>query len=211
MQKFVSKKLEGVTTVLILQTGKFTFSGGKAYVSSTFHGSILFINDDIEEIIAFKHRFDMFFDIKESDNSVSSRRLVSSQSVISLQDEFLSKTPFNNIEEVNKTAMMSAIVTGTLISFLPGFEWYYNACKACNNKVTTAYVITDPVDGVDGSKMVEQKKIIQCPGASCNKKVIVIVSRYKIPLRLQDNTSVVSLIVLDREAKKMLKKRQRFA
>ncbi|KAJ0951371.1 putative nucleic acid-binding protein [Helianthus annuus] len=106
---------------------------------------------------------------------------------------------------------MSAIVTGTLISFLPGFEWYYNACKACNNKVTTAYVITDPVDGVDGSKMVEQKKIIQCPSASCNKKVIVIVSRYKIPLRLQDNTSVVSLIVLDREAKKMLKKRQRFA
>uniref|UniRef100_A0A251VG85 Uncharacterized protein n=1 Tax=Helianthus annuus TaxID=4232 RepID=A0A251VG85_HELAN len=56
MQKFVSKKPEGVTTVLILQIGKFTFSGGKAYVSSTFHGSILFINDDIEEIIAFKHR-----------------------------------------------------------------------------------------------------------------------------------------------------------
>ncbi|KAM0010884.1 putative replication protein A, OB [Helianthus debilis subsp. tardiflorus] len=84
MQKFVDKKPNGVT-VLILQTGKFTFSGGKAYVSSAFHGSTLFINDDIEEIIAFKRSLLE----KESDDSVSSRRLVSSQSVTSLQEEFL--------------------------------------------------------------------------------------------------------------------------
>lgn len=57
---------------------------------------------------------------------------------------------------------------GTLISYLPGFEWYYNACTSCNKKVTTAIVTTD---AADGSGQFEDKNIIKCPN-NCNPKLL---------------------------------------
>ncbi|XP_076946716.1 replication protein A 70 kDa DNA-binding subunit B-like isoform X2 [Bidens hawaiensis] len=86
---------------------------------------------------------------------------------------------------------------------MPGVDWYYDACKTCNKKVKTVYVVSDPVDASD---KVEPKQIIRCPNDACNKRSVSTIPRFKIPLRLQDNTGVASLTVFDREARKMLKK-----
>ncbi|XP_076941026.1 uncharacterized protein LOC143610423 [Bidens hawaiensis] len=119
LNTFMANKREDDTVVIILQFGKYTFSGGRAYVSSCFQGSNLFINDSIEEIISFKNSLLG----NEGHQSVSTRRLVSSQLPCSLENDFLTHSVFSTIADVNKKEeVKSVVVTGTIISFMPGVD-----------------------------------------------------------------------------------------
>ncbi|XP_076960772.1 replication protein A 70 kDa DNA-binding subunit A-like isoform X2 [Bidens hawaiensis] len=170
LNTFMVNKREDDTAVIILQFGKYTFSGGRAYVSSCFQGSNLFINDNIEELISFRSSLTG----NEGHQSISTRRLVSSELPCSLENDFLTNSVFNTIADVNKKAeVKSVVVTGTIISFMPGVDWYYNACKTCNKKVKTVYV-SDPVDASD---KVEPKQMIKCPNDACNKRSVSTIPR----------------------------------
>ncbi|KAD3640372.1 hypothetical protein E3N88_29595 [Mikania micrantha] len=95
MSKFLSKKHEDDTAVMILQFGRFTFSEGRAYVSSSFQGSHLYINEDMEEIKDFKKSLLL----SHSNESSSSKAFLPSQMLSNMQDDIFTQSTFNTIAQ----------------------------------------------------------------------------------------------------------------
>ncbi|KAM0067723.1 putative nucleic acid-binding, replication factor A [Helianthus debilis subsp. tardiflorus] len=98
---------------------------------------------------------------------------------------------------------MNVIVVGTVISFPPGVEWYYNSCKDCMKKVSVLYFVNDGEDGLDLS---DEKQTVRCINDVCNEKGVSVVPRLKLQLKLQDSTGIASLTCLDHVARKLLGK-----
>ena len=101
--------------------------------------------------------------------------MLHSQSGKTIHDDFLGETVFNNIDDVNKIEVeTNVVVLGTIISFPPGVEWYYNSCKDCMKKVTVLYFISEDDDGLDLS---DGKQTIRCINDVCNEKGVTVVPR----------------------------------
>ncbi|KAL9999680.1 putative nucleic acid-binding protein [Helianthus debilis subsp. tardiflorus] len=96
MSKFLEQKLGDV--FVILQFGRYSFHEGKAYVSSSFQNSNLYLNESIDELIEFQKRLLE----RRPDVGSSSRPFGSSQAGKTVHDDFLVGTDFKTIDEVNK-------------------------------------------------------------------------------------------------------------
>ncbi|XP_076916657.1 uncharacterized protein LOC143576455 [Bidens hawaiensis] len=113
-----------------------------------------------------------------------------------LEDDLLTLTVFNTIDQVNKSEeVKSVIVMGIVISILPALEWYYNACSRCNKRVTRMLIVSDTNYGTDG---VEANHLIQCLTEACH--FISVVPRFRVPLQLQDCTGIDSLRMFDHDS-----------
>ncbi|XP_035846491.1 uncharacterized protein LOC110898621 isoform X9 [Helianthus annuus] len=173
---------------------------GRAYVSTFYSASSLYIDDDIDEITVFKKNLLA----KEGDETASSHRVTSSLMLPNWRDDFLTKTVYHTMAEVNEIDQVTTvIVVGTIKCITQGIEWFYNACKKCNKKVITKHIASEIPDGSD---QFEEKQILECTNQSCNEHVVFAIPRFKIPLRVQDKTGVLSLTLFDRDAQKILKK-----
>ncbi|KAJ0431310.1 putative nucleic acid-binding, replication factor A [Helianthus annuus] len=198
MSKFLEQKPGDV--FVILQFGRYSFHEGKAYVSSSFQNSNLYLNEGIDELIDFQKRLLE----RRPDVGSSSRPFGSSQTGRTVHEDFLVGTAFKTIDELNKIQeTMNVIVLGTVISFPPGVEWYYNSCKDCMKKVSVLYFVNDGEDGLDLS---DEKQTVRCINDVCNEKGVSVVPRLKLQLKLQDSTGIASLTCLDHVARKLLGK-----
>ncbi|XP_076905526.1 uncharacterized protein LOC143561289 [Bidens hawaiensis] len=86
----------------------------------------------------------------------------------------------------------SIIVLGTIKAVCPDSEWYYVGCNTCSRKV-----IVNVVEGED---------VYECKNQRCNTLGVTPTPRFKIRLRVQDGSSVVSLTLFDRDAKLIINK-----
>ncbi|KAM0064563.1 putative nucleic acid-binding, replication factor A [Helianthus debilis subsp. tardiflorus] len=171
---------------------------GRPGVSNSFHITNLLINEDIPDINTFKKNL---LAIIGNDASPSSRK-TSPTMKKSLYDDFVTGTEFKNIAELDKIKEENTvIVLGTIMPISRHTKWYYDACKICNKQVIE--ILTDDDETVDGDGQNGQK-VYECP--KCKKQVTEFSTRYKIPLNVEDSTGVVSLILWDWEANKILKK-----
>ncbi|KAL9997353.1 putative nucleic acid-binding, replication factor A [Helianthus debilis subsp. tardiflorus] len=207
MWKYLSKKEEGVAAFVILQFGRYKFLRGRAYVSTSYNASSLYIDDDIDEITVFKNKFYTSYFTCLPKKVVKLLQAI----VYRLHKSFpmgvmifLLKTVYHSMVEVNEiNQVTTVIVVGTIKCITSGIEWFYNACKKCNKKVIRKFVATETSDGSD---QFEEKQILECTSESCNEQVVSAIPRFKIPLRVQDETGVLSLTMFDRDAQKILKK-----
>ncbi|XP_076917643.1 uncharacterized protein LOC143577798 [Bidens hawaiensis] len=108
-----------------------------------------------------------------------------------LDEEFLKATSFFNICEIC-TILQSIIVLGTIKANCPDSEWYYVGCNNCNRKLSVT--------------VVEGNDIYECKNQRCNTLGVTPTPRYKIKLRVQDGSGVVSLTLFDRDAKLLINK-----
>ncbi|KAD6119547.1 hypothetical protein E3N88_10818 [Mikania micrantha] len=158
-------------------------------VSNSYTVSRLFINHDIEDVISFKQSYLA----KLSTETSSSYRSIGSSIVTSIEDEFLEKVEFSTIVDMSGIVeVKSLIVVGTVKGVCKDISWYYNACSNCSRKVK--------IDFNDA----EDKKVVICNNSKCIDQLVTAVPRFKIPIRVQDYTGVVSLTLFDREALKLL-------
>ncbi|XP_076898829.1 uncharacterized protein LOC143552507 [Bidens hawaiensis] len=110
-----------------------------------------------------------------------------------LDEEFLKATSFYNISEICTILQpKSIIVLGTIKALCPESEWYYLGCNNCNRKL-----IVNVIEGDD---------VYECKNQRCNTLGVTPTPRYKIKLRVQDGTGVVSLTLFDRDAKLIINK-----
>ncbi|KAK1411671.1 hypothetical protein QVD17_38228 [Tagetes erecta] len=134
---------------------------GRAYVNSGFQGTSLYINEDIEDINAYTARL---LEKKQTESS-SSLRIEATEIVTDMKTDILSNCVFNTMADVNKAAQTKIVVVlGTIITFPPDMEWYYNACNTCNRKVTYDKIYIDPTTG---NELDEPKDVIVCPTSGC--------------------------------------------
>ncbi|KAK1424885.1 hypothetical protein QVD17_20226 [Tagetes erecta] len=195
---YLQKHPEEVRLVVILQFGRIKWWQEKPAVNTSYHVTKLFINDDIEEIITFKKSI-----TTTTDNCGSLSTTMSKGSFISIvtDDELFLKTEFINIEEVSEIKEEKhVVILATIIGFIEDKPWGYFGCTKCYKKVEPLILIDDkPKSPAE----VEEPTIYRC--TKCLIDVTIPIPRFRIEIRVQDHTGVVSLTLFDREARKLLK------
>ncbi|XP_024964278.1 uncharacterized protein LOC112504537 [Cynara cardunculus var. scolymus] len=122
--------------------------------------------------------------------------------MVNIYRDFLDKTSKANIVEISETVETKLlIILGTIKAFRKDIPWFYMGCKRCNKKVRPTYTITDKDDR---SGMVEEKENFECTSDRCRGQKTDVLSKFIIPLRVKDDTGIVSLTLFDREANKVL-------
>ncbi|KAK1427617.1 hypothetical protein QVD17_16308 [Tagetes erecta] len=116
-------------------------------------------------------------------------------------DELFIKTEFINIEELSEIKEEKhVVILATIISFIEEKPCGYLGCTKCYKKVEPLLFIDDkPKSPAE----LDEPTIYRCP--KCLIDVRIPIPRFRIEMRVQDHTSVVSLTLFDREAKKLLK------
>ncbi|XP_024963673.1 uncharacterized protein LOC112503934 [Cynara cardunculus var. scolymus] len=95
----------------------------------------------------------------------------------------------------------SLIVLGTVKAFRKDVPWFYMGCMRCNRKVRPTYII---IDKDDGSGMKEERENFDCTTNRCRGKQTEVLPKFRISLRVQDDTGIVTLTLFNREANKVL-------
>ncbi|XP_035845742.1 replication protein A 70 kDa DNA-binding subunit B-like [Helianthus annuus] len=195
LEHWENREQHGVI-VVILQFATLKYFGRFGYVNSCFNVSKLFINSDVDEMTSFRNR--LITNFAASSCSSQSSRL--SGIFLSLYDEYVVRSDFNNITEVNLN-QAKYVVVGTVQKISEDLPWYYFACKACNKKVFQKVNNDTPTVGV----LVDEEEVYECKTATCKDTVIQYTQRLKIPLTVQDSSGTVSLTLFDRDACRILK------
>ncbi|XP_076957175.1 uncharacterized protein LOC143632576 [Bidens hawaiensis] len=108
--------------------------------------------------------------------------------LLTVKDEFL--RTINSIQLV--IFAKNVIIIGTVKAIVGNKDWYYNGCKRCSHKVSEVFVV-----GV---------KVYECKSPSCNSQGVNAGPRFRIPICIQDTTGVVSLTLLDHDARQLFNK-----
>ncbi|XP_024963578.1 uncharacterized protein LOC112503817 [Cynara cardunculus var. scolymus] len=128
--------------------------------------------------------------------------LVIQFAMVKIYRDFLDGTSRANIVEISETVeAKSLIILGTVKAFRKDVPWFYMGCTRCNRKVRPMYTITDKDDG---SGMKEESESFDCMTDRRRGKMTGVLTKFRISLRVQDDTGIVSLTLFDREANKVL-------
>nr|KAJ0201207.1 hypothetical protein LSAT_V11C600319740 [Lactuca sativa] len=121
----------------------------------------------------------------------------------SKQDDFLKNNVFSNIDDLFEPLEEKTIViVCTVKGIRQNIRWYYLACSNCKKSSKQKESSTDKVDG---SHEVAKFVTYECANPKCKNIKILVILRFKIPLRVQDNTGTLTLTLFDQEAKKLFK------
>ncbi|XP_076934860.1 replication protein A 70 kDa DNA-binding subunit A-like, partial [Bidens hawaiensis] len=189
--KYVSDNPNEEYLIIVLQFARVKYYGENVYVQNSYGNQVsrLMINDYLYEVIDYKKRL---LEISSKVN-VEVPKPVGSSKLLTVKDEFLKKYPFYSISDLcTILEAKNVVIIGTVKYILGNKEWYYNGCKRCSRKVTSTFV-----DGV---------KVYECKNSSCNSQGVTAGPRFRIPIRVQDTTGVVSLTLFDRDARQLFNK-----
>ncbi|CAH1442119.1 unnamed protein product [Lactuca virosa] len=92
------------------------------------------------------------------------------------------------------------IIVGTIYGIRQDIDWYYDACSNCGRKVEPRNVFSGPDSG-------DASVVVECYNPKCKNKEISPVPRYKIRIRVLDDSGTITLTMFDRDAYKLVKKR----
>ncbi|XP_021974656.1 uncharacterized protein LOC110869735 [Helianthus annuus] len=176
------------------------FLAGQYTVQSDKFGSRLFLNQEIDEINELRKSLL----VKQFEaGASSSQTILSSQSVFPVHQEFLIETPKRHVDEIIEIDTgMSCVVVATIKIVQQHYGWFYPACRDCNKKVLTkieylqyAKTISDEVMNLSPASLV-------CP--KCDKECTSITIKFKVHLRVQDETGSVSFGMFDKDVMKLI-------
>ncbi|KAK9060051.1 hypothetical protein SSX86_020755 [Deinandra increscens subsp. villosa] len=179
MRLYVYGHLDEPFFIVIVQFGRVKFYKGNPYVSNSFGDVVskIFINSDIHDITEYKKRL--------NENPSATHRPFGLSMFISPEDDFLIYTDFCNIAEIcDINKKKHVILLGTIKAICKDVGWHYMGCKKCTRKLQYTYEIRVKEDGSD---MLDLRK-------------------FKIQIRVQDVTGVVSLTLFDRDASRLIEK-----
>ncbi|XP_058731997.1 uncharacterized protein LOC131603620 [Vicia villosa] len=158
--------------VVLAQYLKVKMYNGKIQLQNAMNCTKLMFNPEIPEANSFKL----------NDNIGSPTQPFSymkDSSNLSLEEEFLNLSQRKTIEELKDCQNeMVCVVLGTIKHVIGGNDWWY-AAHACNRGV------------------VADSKRLFCP--KCNKHVWTIVPRYRVKLRVIDETDSATFVLFDRD------------
>ncbi|XP_035835777.1 uncharacterized protein LOC118484012 [Helianthus annuus] len=192
----VSKNREAHVVVAVHFGAVKTYKG-KWGISNNFDGSRLFINDNFDEMLSFKEKF-----LSKLASSTESSSHAGSYMMCSVEDEFLNNDVFSPIAYLGSITE-KVVIVGTIIAIISDKMWYYDGCNHCKSKLEQKF---ETYDKEDGTSDVRDEKVYQCSNKDCQVKEFFPLSRFKIPIRVQDSTGTVTLILFDHEALKFVGK-----
>nr|KAJ0226157.1 hypothetical protein LSAT_V11C100044680 [Lactuca sativa] len=221
MSDFLANNNNLDPVVVIVQFAKVKFINDFHHFSSTyFDVSRLFINNDIDEITSYKNK--LFSKNGQQLSSNGIKMIASKQDTE--HDDFLKNHLFSNIDDLFETLEESninfcklafiniehylnfpektVIIVGTVKGIRQNIRWY---CLACSNWKKSTKEKESSTDKVDGSHEVAEIFTYECANPICKNIQNLVIPRFKIPLRVQDNTRTLTLTLFHQEAKKLFK------
>ncbi|XP_021971538.2 uncharacterized protein LOC110866705 [Helianthus annuus] len=172
----ISEKREA-HVVVVVHFGAVKSYKGKWGLSNNFDGSRVFINDNFDDMLLFKQKF--------------LAKLSASSESSSHAGSYMTCSP------------KKVVVVGTIVAIVSDKMWYYDGCNYCKSKVEKKF---ETYDKDDGTSDVRDTQLYQCSNKDCNGKEVFPMSRFKIPVRVQDSTGTVTLTLFDHEAMKFVRK-----
>ncbi|XP_023770031.1 uncharacterized protein LOC111918625 [Lactuca sativa] len=162
--------------------GSYRIVTNRPSVNTDFTSSKLFINSHIDEITNLNKSLDGDDRPHSSTNTFS---LVPSNQTFAY-DDFMVKNNLKGIVEVwEPVEKCHFIIVGTIKEILQNQKWYYQAC-------TNSFGKPDESDA-------HQTKSYECHNENCTKTTTLVVPRFMIPIRVQDNTGTITLTMFERE------------
>ncbi|XP_058725947.1 uncharacterized protein LOC131597257 [Vicia villosa] len=165
--------------VVLAEYLKVKMYNGKVQLQNAMNCTNLMFNPEIPEANT----------LKLSDNIGSPTQPFSymkDASELSLEEEFLNLSQRKTIEELKDIQNdMVCVVLGTINHVVGGNDWWYAAC-VCNKGV------------------IADSKRFFCP--KCNKHIWTIVPRYRIRLRVIDETDSATFVLFDRDCYSLTRK-----
>ncbi|CAI9273922.1 unnamed protein product [Lactuca saligna] len=199
MHDFLANNNSLAPVVVIVQFARVKFINGRPFSSTYLDVSRVFINNDIDEITIYKNKL-----VSENGQQLSSSgiKMIASKQDTE-HDDFLKNHLFSNIEDLfEPLEEKTVIIVGTVKGIRQNIRWYYLACSNCKKSAKEKESSTDKVDG---SHEVAEIVTYECANLKCKNIKISVIPRFKIPLRVQDNTGTLTLTLFDQEAKKLFK------
>ncbi|KAJ0627464.1 putative nucleic acid-binding, replication factor A [Helianthus annuus] len=184
----------------VIQHAKIKLWQGQYTVQNDKFGTRLFLNEQIHEVNELRRRLLVkHFEVGAS----SSQTILSSQSVFPVRQEFLIDTPKKHVDEIIEIeSVMSCVVVATIKIVQENYGWFYPACRNCNKKVLTkteylqyAKIISDEVMNLSPTSLV-------CP--KCDKECTSITIKFKVHLRVKDETGSISFVMFDKDVTKLI-------
>ncbi|CAH1428138.1 unnamed protein product [Lactuca virosa] len=163
--------------VVIVQFVKVKFINGRPFTSTYFDVSRLFVNNDIDEITIYKNK------------------LVSKKWTTTF-------IRWNQDDCIKTRHEKTVVIVGTVKGIRQNICWYYLACSNCKKSTKQKESSTDKVDG---SREVAEIVTYECANPKCKNIKISVIPKFKISLRVHDNTGTLTLTLFDQEAKKLFK------
>ncbi|XP_076950181.1 uncharacterized protein LOC143623080 [Bidens hawaiensis] len=192
--KYVVGNFDESHMIILMQFGRIKYHKEKPYVFNSYDSDVtrVFMNDDIFEIEYYKTPLFEFLDFNV-DGDV--RRPIPVKLMSTLDEEFLKATSFYNIWEICTILQpKSIIVLGTIKALCPESEWHYLGCNNCNRKLSVTVVEGDDVMNA------------RIRDITLWVLHLLLGIMYKIKLRVQDGSGVVSLTLFERDAKLIINK-----
>ncbi|CAI9289397.1 unnamed protein product [Lactuca saligna] len=187
IDSYVSK--QRVNFVMIIQCARWKDYRGRVYVNNTYLATKLFIDEQVEEIIDLKKKFNE----KESGSVSSCSRATTSSMMYIVHDDF----QISMIHELDEGSY--AIILGTINIFKDNQEWYYPTCKNRKRKVHKM-----PIDQENLLDHVAENESWVCTQQKCKNQVIVAEPSFMLKIRVQGLVGVVTLTLFDRDVRSIL-------
>ncbi|KAM0000257.1 putative nucleic acid-binding, replication factor A [Helianthus debilis subsp. tardiflorus] len=184
----------------VIQHAKIKKWQGQYIVQNYKFGTRMFLNQEIDEVNELRRS--LLVKQFEAGGS-SSQTILSSQSVFPVRQEFLIETTKRHFDEIiDNESVMSSVVVATIKIVQENYGWFYPACRNCNKKVLTkieylqyAKTISDEVMNLSPTSLV-------CSKCECECTSITI--KFKVHLRVQDETGSVSFVMFDKDVTKII-------
>ncbi|GJV38008.1 replication protein A 70 kDa DNA-binding subunit B [Tanacetum coccineum] len=121
---------------------------------------------------------------------------ISKAAKCSTHDEFLTKYPFRNIDELLELPKAEVSVIVAIVILIQEEEgWWYLGCRKCNKKVVRVVEVRDPEDK-DTSSSDKGSNGFFCK--TCNVLCSNVVTRFRMQCRVQDETGTASLVLCEK-------------
>ncbi|KAI3726888.1 hypothetical protein L1987_66694 [Smallanthus sonchifolius] len=200
MSDFVDKHPTGEHLMAVIQHGKIKSWKGKFSVQSDKFGTRLFLNQEINEINDLRKSL-LLKQVQAG--ASSSQRVLSSQTVYPVRQDFVVDTPKKHVDKINDIEMeMSCVVVATIKIVQENYGWFYAACRNCQKKVMTKSEYLEKFDVVGEEILNLPPSALICP--KCNTESTSITTKFKVQVRVQDETGSVSFVLFDSHVLKIV-------
>ncbi|XP_076945125.1 replication protein A 70 kDa DNA-binding subunit B-like [Bidens hawaiensis] len=177
LSKYVVDHFDEPHAVIVLQFGRVKYYPGS----------------DGKEKVYVSNFLDLILAEMLNGNDVGIRKPIPVKMLYYVDDEFLKATDLFNICDICTIIFpKNIIILGTIKAICPYTESYYIGCNTCSRKL---------MENI-GEGVTEY----ECKTVRCNVLGVVPIPRFKIKLRVQDSTGVVSSTLFDRDAKMLINK-----
>ncbi|XP_022014818.1 replication protein A 70 kDa DNA-binding subunit A-like [Helianthus annuus] len=198
--EFISKTPAHEHVMVVIQHGKCKEWKGQFTVQSDKFATRMFLNEEIDEVNQLRRSLIL----KHGQGSGStSQTILSSQTIFPLHKEFVTDGVKKHVDEISEIEKeMSCVVVATIKIVQEEYGWFYHACRKCFKKVISKSEYLQNVENVSDDILQMPATSLVCP--KCSSECTSITTKFKVQVRVQDETGSVSFVMFDRDVQKIL-------